>query len=170
MGRTRSVGEGMRVDAGLRAVVGVDEGGKLCSVGCFASSTSLLTTTSMFVTLVGGSISALTTTLVLLGPGGLLLLLLGEFRISLLALHSAKLICLVTAACGRALRALFKCQSGHYNDFIGFESLDVRRLSLVDKLSYNLHGRRELGNQNHRLHGERNLEPGFLKVSKVSSA
>ena len=65
VGRTRSMGEGTRVDAGLRAV-GVDEGCKLCSVSCFALSASLLSTMSMFVTVVGGSVSALTTTALLL--------------------------------------------------------------------------------------------------------
>ena len=126
----------------------------------------------MFVTVVGGSISALTTTLVLLGPGGLLLLLLllGEFWISLLALYSAKLVRLVTTACSRALRALFECQGGRYANLVRFQSLDVRQLGLVDKLSYNLHGRRELGDQNHRLHGERNLEPSFFEVGKISGA
>ena len=126
MGRTGSMSEGTGVDARLRAV-GVDEGCELCSIGCFASSASLLTTTSTFITVVGGSVSALTTTaLLLLRPGGLLLLL-GEFRISLLALHSAKLICLVTVACGRALRALFEGQSGRCNNLVGLEALDVRR-------------------------------------------
>ena len=124
----------------------------------------------MFVTVVGGSISTLTTTLVLLGSGSLLLLLLGEFRISLLALHSAKLVRLVTVACGRALRVLFECQSGCYDNLVRFQSLDIRWLGLVNELSYNLHGRRELGDQDHRLHGERNLEPGFLKVGEVSGA
>ena len=69
-------------------------------MNCFASSVSLLSTTLTFVTVVGGSIYALTTTtLLLLRPGGLLLLL-GELQISLLVLHSTKLVCLVTAACG----------------------------------------------------------------------
>ena len=116
--------EGMRVDARLRAI-GVDEGCKLCSVCCFTLSVSLLTTMLMFVTMVGGSVSALTiTTLLLLRPGGLLLLL-GKFGISLLALYSAKLVRLVTIAYSRALRVLFECQSGHYNDLIRFQSLDV---------------------------------------------
>ena len=108
----------------------------------------------MFVTMVGGSVSTLTTTaLLLLRPGGLLLLL-GELRISLLALHSAKLVGLVTIACGRALRALFESQSGRCNDFVGFEGFDIRQLGLVNELSYNLHRRRELRNQNHCLHRE----------------
>ena len=122
----------------------------------------------MFVTVVGGSVSALTTTaLLLLRPGGLLLLL-GEFGISLLALHSAKLVFLVTVACGRALRALFEGQSGCCNNLVGLQSFDVCWLGLVNELSYNLHRRRELRNQNHCLHGERDLEPGFLEISKVS--
>ena len=166
MGRTRSVGEGTRVNAELRAVVGVDEGCKLCSVCCFVSSASLLSTMSTFVTVVGGSVSALTTTtLLLLRPGGLLLLL-GKFRISLLALHSTKLVGLM-AACGRALRALFESQSGCYDNLVGTESLDVRRLSLVNELSYNLHGRRELRNQDHSLHGESDLKPSFLEIGEV---
>ena len=166
MGRTRSVVEGTRVDARLRAV-GVDEGCKLCSISCFASSVSLLSTTSTFVTMVGGSVSALTTTALLLLRRGGLLLLLGKFRISLLALHSAKLVCLVTVACGRALRALFEGQSGCCNNFIGLEALDVRRFRLVNELSYYLHRRRELRDQNHCLDGERDLKPGFLEVSEV---
>ena len=125
MGRTRSVGEGTRVDARLRAV-GVDEGCKLCSISCFMSSASLLTTTSTFVTMAGGSVSALTTTaLLLLRPGGLLLLL-GESQVGLLALYSAKLVRLVTVACGRALRALFEGQSGRCNDLVGLQPVTDR--------------------------------------------
>ena len=144
VGRTGSVGEGMRVNTRLRAV-SVDEGCKLCSICCFASSVSLLSTMSMFVTVVGGSISALTT---------MALLLLGKLWVSLLVLHSAKLVGLVTVACGRALRALFKGQSGRCNDLVGFEGLDIHRLGLVNELSYYLHRRRELCDQNHCLHGE----------------
>ena len=117
--------------------------------------------------MVGGSVSALTTTaLLLLRPGGLLLLL-SEFGISLLALYSTKLACLVTIACGQALRALFEGQSGHCNDLVGLQPFDVHWLSLVNELSYNLHRGRELHDQNHSLHRERDLEPGFLKVGKV---
>ena len=117
--------------------------------------------------MVGGSVSTLTTTaLLLLRPGGLLLLL-SEFWISLLALYSAKLVCLVTIACSQALRALFEGQSGRCNDLVGLQPFDVRWLSLVNELSYNLHRGRELCNQNHSLHRERDLEPGFLKVGKV---
>ena len=167
MGRTGSMSEGTRVDTGLRAV-SVDEGCKLCSIGCFASSASLLPTISMFVTVVGGSVSALTTTaLLLLRPGGLLLLL-GKLRIGLLALHSAKLVGLVAIACSQALRALFKGQGGRCNDLIGLQPFDVRWLGLVNELSYDLHRGRELRDQNHCLDGERDLEPGFLEVSKVS--
>ena len=42
------------------------------------------------------------------------------------------------------------------------QPLDVRWLGLVNELSYNLHRRRELRNQNHCLHGERDLEPSQL--------
>ena len=117
--------------------------------------------------MVGGSVSTLTTTtLLLLRPGGLLLLL-GEFQISLLELHSAKLVCLVTVACGRALRVLFKGQSGCCDDFVGLESLDICWLGLVNELSYNLHRRRELCNQDHCLHGEQDLEACFLEIGEV---
>ena len=166
VGCTRSMGEGMRVDTGLRAV-SVDEDGELCSVCCFALSMSLLTTMSTFVTVVGGSVSTLTTTTLLLLRPGCLLLLLGEFGVSLLALHSTKLVRLVTVACGRVLRVLFEGQSGHCNNLIRFESFDVCQLSLVNELSYNLHRRREFRDQNHSLHGERDLKVCFLEIGEV---
>ena len=83
VGSTRSVGQGARVDGGLRSIV-VDISSKGSLLGVFVVSASFLATAACVASLsLGGSISACTA----IGPT---LLLLGEFVVSWLALHSAK--------------------------------------------------------------------------------
>jgi len=86
VGSTRSVGQGARVDGGLRSIV-VDVGSKGSLLSIFTASTSLLAASASAASLsLGRSVSAHT----VVGPT--LLLLLGKLGVSQLVLHSAKLM------------------------------------------------------------------------------
>ena len=95
VGRTRSVGQGTWVDSGYRAILIMNVGGEFGILGALTASTHLLAATAVVASLpLGRSVSAATAVgpaLLLLLPLGLLLLL-GELRVRLFALHSAKFV------------------------------------------------------------------------------
>ena len=90
------VGQGAGVNCRDWAILISDIGHKLGILGMLATSAHLSATVMVVVTLsLSRSISATTAigpALLLLWLGGLLLLLLGELRVCLLALYSAKLV------------------------------------------------------------------------------
>ena len=138
VGGTRGVGQSVRVNSGLRSVLIVDIGGELSILGSFMTSASLPTSMSAVTALsLSWSISAHTTV------GTTLLLLLGEFGVCLLVLHSAKLIGLRGLAATRRGAFLLEGESGHLDDTIQFQVLDLTRHSLTQNLSYDIHSRRE---------------------------
>jgi len=163
VGSTRSVGQGTTVNGQLRSIV-VDIGGKSGLLGSFASSASLLAASASVASLsLGRSISTHTA----IGPT-LLLLLLGEFGVSWLALHSAKLVglwALTTTASGTFL---LKQECGGLHNAFQLEILDLVRGHLAENLSYNLHGRRELAKNDHCLHRGREIKTSVLEVCEVA--
>ena len=143
------------------STVGIgSEGGIL---GCFMTCMSLFATMVSAATLsLGRSVSTCTT----IGPT--LLLLLGKFGVSQLVLHSAKLIglrALTTAASGTFL---LKGECGClYNPF-QLQVLDFIGGPLAENLSYDLHHRRELAEDNHGLHRDREVKASIFEIHKVA--
>jgi len=162
VGSTGGVGQGARVDGRLRSIV-VDVGGESSLLGSFATSASLFATLASAASLsLGGSVSAHTT----IGPA--LLLLLGEFGVSRLALHSAKLIglwALTTTASSTFLLEGERC--GLYNTF-RLQIFDLVWGRLAEYLRYDLHSRRELAKNDHCLHGGRKIEASIFEIHEVA--
>jgi len=166
VGSTRSVSQGVRVDSGLWSIV-VDVGGECSLLGSFASSTSLLAAMTSAASLsLGRSVSARTT----IGPALLLLLLLlGELGVSWLALYSAKLVglkALTTSVRGRAF--LLERECGGLDNPIRLQVLDFIWGCLAENLSYDLHSRRELAEDDHCLHWGRELKASIFEIGEVA--
>jgi len=162
VGSTRGVGQGMRVDGWLRSII-VDIGSKGGLLGVLVMSVSLLSAMACAASLsLGRSISARTT----IGPA--LLLLLGKLGVSWLVLHSTKLVGLwaLTAAMSGAF--LLKGEHGGLHDTFRLEILDLIRRCLAENLSYDLHSRRELAEDNHGLHGGREIEASIFEIREVA--
>ena len=121
VGHASGVGQGVGVDSWDRAILVLDVGRKFGILGVLATSVHLPATMTVVATLsLGGSISATTA----VGPA--LLLLLGEFWVRLLALHSAKLVCLRGLAAAAARCTLLLKQEGHHiDDAIRFQRFDL---------------------------------------------
>jgi len=134
-------------------------------LGIFVASTSLLAATACVASLsLGRSVSAHTA----VGPALLLLLLLGEFGVSQLALHSAKLIGLraLTATMGGTF--LLKGEHCSLYDTFWLQIFNLVRGCLAEYLRYDLHSRRELAEDNHHLHGGREIKASVLEVGEVA--
>ena len=164
VGCTGGMGQGVGVDGQLRSILIVDISGEGGLLGIFASSTSLLATMASMASLsLGRSVSAHT------AIGCALLLLLGKLGVSWLALHSAKLVGLL-APTTTAMRGTFllKRERSGLDDPVWFEILDLAQGGLAENLCYNLHSWRELTENNHRLHGGRELEASISQVGEVA--
>jgi len=162
VGSTGSVGQGTRVDGGLRSII-VDIGSEGGLLSLLAASASLLATTMSVASLsLGRSISARTA----IGP--LLLLLLGELGVSWLALHSTKLVGLwaLTAAMSGAF--LLEGEHGCLHNAFQFQILDLVWGHLAEYLCYNLHSRRELAEDNHGLHRGREVKASIFEIHEVA--
>ena len=122
VGGTGGVGQGTWVNGGYWAILIMDIGGKFSILGALTMSTHLLSTMVVVASLsLGRSVSTATA----IGPA-LLLLLLGELRVRLLVLHSAKLIGLwgfTTSAVRGTL--LLKREGCHLDDSIRLQGLDL---------------------------------------------
>ena len=163
VGGTRHVSQGTRVDSWLRSII-VDVGGESSLLGSFATSVSLFATLASAASLsLGRSISAHTTV-----RPALLLLLLGEFWVSRLALHSAKLIGLRALTTAASSAFLLKREHGSLHDTFRLEVLNLIWGHLAEYLRYDLHSRRELAKNDHGLHGGRKVEASILKVGEVA--
>jgi len=165
VGSTGGVGQGTRVNGGLRSIV-VDicsEGGLL---GILAASASLLATTVCAASLsLGRSVSARTA----IGPALLLLLLLlGELGVSRLALYSAKLVGLWALTTTASSAFLLKRESGGLHDTFWLQVLDLVGQRLAENLSYDLHSGRELAKNDHGLHGGRKVAASVLEISEMA--
>jgi len=160
VGSTGGVAQGARVDGGLRSiVVDICSEGSLLSI--FAASTSLLATTTSAASLsLGRSVSACTT----VGPA----LLLGELGVSWLALHSAKLVGLRALTTAVSSAFLLKRECGGLHNTFRLQILDLIRRHLTENLSYDLHSRRELAEDNHSLHGGRKIEASVFEICEVA--
>jgi len=164
VGSTGGVGQGTRVDCGLRSIV-VDVGGESSLLSVLAASVSLLATMACAASLsLGRSVSACTA----VGPALLLLLLLGELGVSRLALHSAKLIGLRALTTATSCTFLLERECGGLYDTFQLQILDLIQGHLTDNLSYDLHSRRELTEDDHHLHGGRKVEASILEISEVA--
>jgi len=96
----------------------------------------------------------------------LLLLLLGKLGVSRLALHSAKLVglwALTTAASGTFL---LEREHGGLDDSFWLQVLNLIGGHLAENLSYDLHSRRELAEDDHCLHGAGKSKPVSLRYVK----
>ena len=120
VGCTSGVGQGVGVDSRDWAILVTDVGGELSVLGTLATSAHLPAATMVVAALsLGRSVSAATA----IGPT--LLLLLGELRVHLLALHSAKLVGLgglATAATRGAF--LLKGESGRLDNSVGLQGFN----------------------------------------------
>jgi len=63
---------------------------------------------------------------------------------------------------------LLKRERGGLYDAFRFDILDLVGGCLAENLSYNLHSRRELAENNHCLHGGRKVEASILEVREVA--
>ena len=162
VGRTSGMGQDTQVNSGDWAILIVDIGGKLGILGTLTTSAHLLAAMAVVASLsLGRSISAATA----IGPT----LLLGELWVCLLALHSAKLIGLWGLTTGAMRGALLlKGEGSHFDDSIGLQGLDFAGQGLAEDLSYDLHSRRELAEDDHHLHVSRELEASVLEIRKVA--
>ena len=167
IGCAGGVGQGAGIDSWDQAVLVADIGHEFGILGALTTSAHLSATTTVVAALsLGGSVSATTT----IGPTLLLLLLLlGELGVHLLALYSAELVGLrgLSAAATRCA-LLFKGEGCRFYDAIGLQSFDLARQGLGENLSYDLHSRRELAEDDHCLHVSRELEAGVLEVGEVA--
>jgi len=163
VGSTGGVGQGVRVDGGLRSII-VDISSKGSLLGIFMASVSLLAATACAASLsLGRSVSTCTT----IGPA-LLLLLLGELWVSQLALHSAKLVGLWALTTAASSAFLLERERRGFDDTFQLQILDLIRERLTENLSYDLHSRRELTEDDHHLHGGRKVEASILEISEVA--
>jgi len=163
VGSTGGVGQGARVDSRLRSIV-VDVGGEISLLGSFMTSTSLFATSASAASLsLGRSISACTA----IRPA-LLLLLLGEFGVSWLVLYSAKLVGLRALTTTTSSAFLLKRERGGLDNTFQLQVFDLIRQRLTENLSYDLHSRRELAKNDHRLHGGREIEASVFEISEVA--
>jgi len=162
VGGTRGVGQGVRVNSWLRSIV-VDVSGESGLLGSFASSVSFVATSASAASLsLGRSVSARTA----VGPA--LLLLLGEPWVCWLALHSAKLVGLwaLTAAASGAF--LLERECGGLDDTFWLQIFDFVQQRLAENLSYDLHSRRELAKNDHRLHGGKKIKASIFEICEVA--
>jgi len=97
-----------------------------------------------------------------------LLLLLGELGVSRLALYSAKLIGLRALTTTAGSTFLLEREHGSLHDTFRLEILDLVGGRLAENLCYNLHSRRELAEDNHCLHGGREVKTSILEVGEVA--
>ena len=165
VGSTGSVGQGVRVDSGLRSII-VDVGGEGSLLSVFTASVSLLATTVCAASLsLGRSVSACTT----IEPALLLLLLLlGKLGVSQLALHSAKLVGLWALTTAASSAFLLERESGGLDDTFWLQILDLVGGCLAEDLCYDLHSRRELAEDNHCLHRGRKVEASVFEIGEVA--
>jgi len=161
VGSTRSVGRGARVDSGLRSII-VDVSSKGSLLSAFTMSASFLATTVSVASLsLGGSISAHTT----IGPA---LLLLGELWVSWLVLYSTKLVGLWALTTATSSAFLLERERGGLDDTFQLQIFNFVRGRLAEYLCYDLHSRRELAEDNHGLHGGREVTTSVLEVCEVA--
>jgi len=164
VGSTRGVGQGVRVDSRLRSIV-VDIGGESSLLSVLTASTSLLATMACAASLsLGRSISARTT----VGPTLLLLLLLGKLWVSRLALHSTKLIGLRALTTATSCPFLLKREHGGLHNTFRLQVFNLVGGCLAEYLHYDLHSRRELAEDNHSLHGGREIEASVFEIGEVA--
>ena len=168
VGHASGMGQGVGVDSQDWAILVSDVGGELSILGMLTMSMHLPAAMAVVTTLsLGRSVPAATA----IGPILLLLLLLllGELEVRLLVLYSAELVGLrglATAAVRCTL--LLKREGGHLDDAIRLQGLDLAGQGLAENLSYNLHSRRELAEDDHCLHVGRELVGMVIERSWLS--